>query len=41
MGIGWWKEYLLLRRKYELDSEVGYVHQWKGDDKGEIYVIGR
>ena len=22
-GIGWWEEYLLLRRKYELESVVG------------------
>ena len=23
-GIGWWEEYEVLRRKFELDNEVGW-----------------
>ena len=28
-GFGWWEEYVVLRRKYELGSEYRLVHSWK------------
>ena len=28
-GFGWWEEYEVLRRKYELGSEYGSVNCWK------------
>ena len=32
-GIGWWEEYKIFRRKYELGSEYGSVHSWKENIK--------
>ena len=29
MEDGWWEDYEVLRRKYELGSENGSVHSWK------------
>ena len=31
-GFGWWEEYEVLRRKYELGSEYGSVCNWYGND---------
>ena len=28
-GFGWWEEYEVLRRKYELGSEAGSMRCWK------------
>ena len=32
-GFGWWEEYEVLKRKYELGSEYSLVSSWKEKTK--------